>query len=196
MESLTKDKEFVLASSSQTRIELMKKYAKKFIAVSHSVNEAKFKELNLSPEECAKTIARAKAQSVQHIYPKLKIIGCDQVLVCRNKLFSKPNTEKEAIQNLMELQNNVHTLFTSLVIIQNQEIYYEIIKVAKLFFKSTSKPQIEKYVKKNKSAVFSSVGSYKIEENDKFKLVEILSGDKETIFGFPFNEFLKSNKNE
>ena len=59
-----------------------------------------------------------------------------------------------------------------------------------------SKPQIEKYVKKNKSAVFSSVGSYKIEENDKFKLVEILSGDKETIFGFPFNEFLKSNKNE
>ena len=194
MKKLTKDKEFVLASSSQTRIKLMNKYAKNFIAVSHSVNEAKFKELNLPPKKCAQTIARAKAQSVQHIYPKLKIIGCDQILICRNKLFSKPKTEKEAIQNLMELQNNVHTLFTSLVIIQNQEIYYEITKIAKLFFKSTSESEIEKYVKQNKSIVFSSVGSYKIEENDKFKLVEILSGDKETIFGFPFNEFLKSNK--
>ncbi len=194
MGKLTKDKEFVLASSSQTRIKLMNKYAKNFLAVSHSVNEAKLKELNLPPEECVKTIARAKAQSVQHIYPKLKVIGCDQILICRNKLFSKPNTEKEAIQNLMELQNNVHTLFTSLVIMQNQEIYYEIIKVAKLFFKSTSTSEIEKYVKQNKPIVFSSVGSYKIEENDKFKLVEILSGDKETIIGFPFNEFLKSNK--
>ena len=194
MEKLTNGKEFVLASSSQTRIKLMNKFAKDFIAVNHSVNEAEFKELNLPPEECVQTIAHAKAQSVQHIYPKLKIIGCDQILICRNKLFSKPNTEKEAIKNLMELQNNVHTLFTSLVIIQNQEIYYEITKVAKLFFKSTSKSKIEKYVKQNKSIVFSSVGSYKIEENDKFKLVEILSGDKETIIGFPFNEFLKSNK--
>ncbi len=193
MKELTKDKEFVLASSSQTRIKLMNKYAKNFIAVNHSVNEAKFKKLNLPPEKCAQTIACAKAQSVQHIYPKLKIIGCDQILICRNKLFSKPNTEKEAIQNLMELQNNVHTLFTSLVIIQNQEIYYEITKVAKLFFKSTSESEIEKYVRQNKSIVFSSVGSYKIEENDKFKLVEVLSGDKETIVGFPFNEFLKSN---
>ena len=193
MRKLTKDKEFVLASSSQTRIKLMKKYAANFIAVNHCVNEAKFKELDLPIEECVRTIARAKAQSVQDIYPKLKIIGCDQILICRNKLFSKPNTETEAIQNLMELQNNVHTLFTSLVIIQNQEIYYEITKVAKLFFKSTSKSEIEKYVKQNNSIVFSSVGSYKIEENDKFKLVEVLSGDKETIVGFPFNEFLKSN---
>ena len=55
---------------------------------------------------------------------------------------------------------------------------------------------IKKYIKKNKSAVFSSVGSYKIEENDKFKFVEILSGDEETIVGFPISRFFKETKGD
>ena len=75
-------------------------------------------------------------------------------------------------------------------------IFYETVKKAKLFFRSTTESEIKKYIQENKTAVFSSVGSYRIEDNKKYNLVEILSGDNETIIGFPIKNLLEKFKNE
>ena len=196
MKVLTKNKELILATSSQTRINMMKTYEKNFIIKAHTVDETKLKKQNIPVIDCVRNMAEAKAKSLEHIYPDHKIIGSDQMLVCRNEIFNKPKSENQAIENLMKLQNNVHSLYSAIVVIQNKHICYELVREAKLFFKSMSEDDIKKYIKKNKSAVFSSVGSYKIEENDKFKFVEILSGDEETIVGFPISRFFKETKGD
>ena len=51
--------------------------------------------------------------------------------------------------------------------------------------------EIENYVEKNPLAVFNSVGSYKIEDNHKHNFVKIITGDRETILGFPLKGFLR-----
>ena len=108
---------------------------------------------------------KEKAISIKNLYPKHKIIGSDQILVCRDQIVSKPKNEEEAIRNLMLLQNNVHILVSAVSVIFGDKIFYETVKVAKLFFRSTTESEIKKYIQKNKTAVFSSVGSYRIEDN-------------------------------
>ena len=188
--------DIVLASSSPTR----KKYIKKFIPnckiCHHKVREQEIKRKQLSPRICASLLAKEKALSIKNLFPKHKIIGSDQILVCRNKILSKPRNEEQAIRNLMLLQNNVHVLVSAVSVICNDKIFYETVKKAKLFFRSTTESEIKKYIQENKTAVFSSVGSYRIEDNKKYNLVEILSGDNETIIGFPIKNLLEKFKNE
>ena len=54
----------------------------------------------------------------------------------------------------MLLQNNVHILISAISVIFCGKIFCETIKIAKLFFKSTTESEIHKYVKENKEAVF------------------------------------------
>ncbi len=183
--------DIVLASSSSTRIEYIRKFIPSCKVCHHKVNEEEIKKNQECPRICASLLARKKALSIENLYPKYKIIGSDQILVCRNKIFNKPRNEEDAIQNLMLLQNNVHILISAISVIFCGKIFCETIKIAKLFFKSTTESEIHKYVKENKEAVFSSVGSYRIEDNKKYNLVEVLSGDNETIIGFPIKNLLE-----
>ena len=90
----------------------------------------------------------------------------------------------------MLLQNNVHILISAISVIFVEK-YFRNNKNSETFFKSTTESEIHKYVKENKEAVFSSVGSYRIEDNKKNNLVEVLSGDNETIIGFPIKKFIR-----
>ena len=65
-----------------------------------------------------------------------------------------------------------------------------------LFFANISRNDIELYVKNNKKTVLTTVGSYKIEENSKYKFLRVIEGDRETILGFPIQDLIKKIKNE
>ena len=57
--------------------------------------------------------------------------------------------------------------------------------------KNISEGDIDVYLTKNKETALSCVGSYKVEENEKYNFLEIIEGDMETIMGFPINNFLE-----
>ena len=42
----------------------------------------------------------------------------------------------------------------------------------------------------------SCVGSYKIEDNNKYKFLEIVKGDEESIVGFPIKKFIQKIRKE
>ena len=67
---------------------------------------------------------------------------------------------------------------------------------AELSFRRASDAEINDYIKKNRVTAISCVGSYKIEENKKYKFIKILKGSKESIIGFPLKKFLGSIKKE
>ena len=123
-------------------------------------------------------------------YPENIVIGSDQILICEEKLINKSQSFLEAKKNLINLRGKKHKLISSTYVIKNTKFYSEETKEAELLFKNISQKKIEDYLKENKD-VLMSVGSYRIEDNNKYNFLEVLRGDHETIIGFPL-EKLKS----
>ena len=131
-----------------------------------------------------------------HKYEEELIIGSDQLLVFRRKIISKPKSLKEAQKNLLRISGKEHTLLSSVYVIKRKRHYFNEVKKARIFFKLLTEDEIEEYVEKNKKTVLSTVGSYKIEENQKYNFVKILSGDMETILGFPVKSLIEKINQE
>ena len=192
----TKLSKVILASSSEVRKIMLKQYFSKVINVPHKAEEEKYKKQKKKPEEIVLRIAKEKALSVLKDYPNETIIASDQILVFEDKVFSKPKSLEEATKKLLLLRNKTHKLYSSIYVIQKGKLYYQQVKEASLFFANISQNDIELYVKNNKKTVLTTVGSYKIEENSKYKFLRIIEGDRETVIGFPIQDLIKKIKNE
>ncbi len=198
MTNLEKSPQIILASSSETRIKMLSKYFKNIIIEKHNVDEERTKKKfkNLDPISLVKKLARLKAESILSQYTNKLIISGDQILVCENKILSKPNNLDEALQNLKFLVGKDHFLYSAIHVINKNIFFYEELKYAKLFFKKKKKEILKNYLNQNKSTALNSVGSYKIEENKRHNFIDIKEGDLETILGFPLKGFLKKFKSE
>ena len=195
-EKCTKLSKVILASSSEVRKIMLNQYFSKVIIVPHNAEEEKYKKQKKNPEEIVLRIAKEKALSILENYPNETIIASDQILVCENNLLSKPKSLEEATKKLLFLRNKTHKLYSSIYVIQNGKLYFQQVKEATLFFANISQNDIELYVKNNKKTVLTTVGSYKIEENPKYRFLRIIEGDQETILGFPIQDLIKKIKNE
>ncbi|GIR25395.1 MAG: Maf-like protein [Alphaproteobacteria bacterium] len=195
-EKYTKLSKVILASSSEVRKKMLNKYFSTVINVPHKADEEKYKKQKKNPEEIVLRIAKEKALSVLENYPNEIIIASDQILVCENKVLSKPKSLEEATKKLLFLRNKTHKLYSSIYVIQKGKFYFQQVKEASLFFANISQNDIELYVKNNKKTVLTTVGSYKIEENSKYKFLSIIDGDLETILGFPIKDLIKKIKHE
>ena len=190
----TKFSKVILASTSEVRNEMLNQYFSEVIKVPHSAEEEKYKRLKKTPEEVALRIAKEKALSVIENYSNEIIIASDQILVCENKVISKPKSLEEATKKLLFLRNKVHKLYSSIYVLKNGKLYFQQVKSASLFLANIAQKDIEVYVKNNKKTVLTTVGSYKIEENSKHKFLSIIEGDLETILGFPIKDLIKKIK--
>ena len=114
----------ILASSSQTRIEQLKKYFKKFVIQRHLIDENKFKNLKLEPEKIVEELAKNKAYSLKKFFPEDIIIGSDQILVCSKRILSKPKNLEKAIENLLFIRNKEHILISSTYVIKKSRFFF------------------------------------------------------------------------
>src|SRR5699024_8730226 len=77
-------------------------------------------------DEQSKGVAYQKALDVfNNTQGDRAIIGADTIVVKDNKVFGKPTDRKEAIKMLKELQNDVHTIYTSLAILIEEKGQYK-----------------------------------------------------------------------
>ena len=189
----TEHKQVILASSSQTRINYIKKYFDRVLAVKHRVQESNIKKKNaeLSFKDLVEFLSKKKAESIMDEYPQSIIIGSDQVLVCDGKVINKSNSLSKAKENLINLKGKKHILISSTYVIKNKKFYFKETKEAEILFKNVSKRKIEEYLKEKKEDVLMSVGSYRIEDNSKYNFLTVLRGDHETIIGFPLKNLIK-----
>ena len=192
----TKFSKVILASSSEVRNKLLNQYFSEVINVPHNAEEEKYKRRKNPPHEIALKIAKEKALSVLADYPNEIIIASDQILVCENKIISKPKSLEDATKKLLFLRNKVHKLYSSIYVMQKRKFYFKQVKMASLFFANITQDDIKLNVKNNEKTVLTTVGSYKIEENSKYKFLNVIDGDQETIIGFPIKDLIKKIKNE
>lgn len=193
MKLSTKYQQIILASSSQARIEYLKHQKISFQIRPHKIDESIIKKKKIPFTKIVEMLAKSKAQSVIEKKDEI-IIGSDQILICESKLIDKPRTINEAKQNLIFLRNKEHKLISSIVVICSDDVVFKETKEAILQMRNISDNDIEIYLAKNKQTALNCVGSYKIEENNKYNFLEIIEGDLETIIGFPANKFIESIK--
>ena len=195
---ITFNQQVVLASSSKTRQEEISKYFKKVVYFKHKINEDQEKKKNadLNAKDLAFHLARSKAISGGIKYKNKLVIGCDQTLECNKKIFSKPNSLIKAKKNLEELSGKKHKLFTCIYVLKNFREYFVEETFAELFFNKVTSLEINNYVERNKETALSCVGSYRIEENEKYNFLNVLKGNKESIIGFPLEKLLRKIRKE
>ena len=186
-----KSSQIILASSSKTRLKILKKYSVIVEAKPHKVNEREIKKKmkNVEPSKIVSSLAKLKAESLSDNFTNKIIIGSDQILVFKNKIYDKPQNLEQATNNLLKLQGNEHMLISSIYILKNKKFIWKTTQKAKIFMKKCSVQQIKEYVSLNSKIVLDTVGSYKIEDN-VLKNIIVLKGNKETVQGFPIKNFI------
>ena len=182
--------QIILASSSKSRIEYLKRKKIEFEVRPHKIDERIIKRKKITYINIVDELAEAKARSVVERENEI-IIGSDQILICEERLIDKPETISEAKNNLLFLKDKQHKLISSVAVIYNETIIFRETKDATIKMKNISEVDIDEYLIKNKQTALSCVGSYKIEENEKYNFLDVVQGDMETIIGFPVNNFIE-----
>jgi len=182
--------QIILASSSKSRIEYLKRKKIEFKVRPHKIDEKTIKKKKITYIKIVEELAEAKARSVVERENEI-ILGSDQILICDDKLIDKPETISEAKNNLLFLKDKEHKLMSSVAVVYNKSIIFRETKEAILKMKNISEADIDKYLSENKQTALSCVGSYKIEENKKYNFLEVIKGDMETIIGFPVSNFIE-----
>ena len=187
-------KDFILASSSAIRISILEKYSIPFKHLRPTCNEDELKENNrhLSPTDLSTFLAKEKALSISKDHQDALVLGCDQICLFHTKIFEKPGTRENAINNLKELRSNEHLLIGSYVFVKNDEVISSKLIKTSMIMRNLTDHEINAYVDEDKP--FNSCGSYMFEKNG-YKLFKETNGSLEAINGLPFNE-LKETINE
>ena len=112
----------ILASASGIRARLLREAGVRFGVRPPDVDEPKIKAglhaSGVANEAFADALAEAKALDVSNASPQALVLGCDQVLVCGDRLFDKARDTAEARQTLAFLRGKDHYLISACVLAQ------------------------------------------------------------------------------
>ncbi|MFI3251950.1 MAG: Maf family protein [bacterium] len=179
---------YILASSSPRRKELLDKTNIEYKIVVKDIKEV-FPERG-GPGDKIKKVALDKAMAVFSDHPDDIVIGADTGVVICNDILGKPEDDIHAMEMLMRLNANTHSVITGVAIVSKYGVinFYEESKVT---FKANKPEEIKKYVFTLEPR--GKAGAYAIQGDGKF-LVESYTGDLDNIIGLPVARLLEELK--
>jgi septum formation protein len=160
-----------------------------FTTVAPEINEDEVKA-GMSPKAAAvgravaEHLAERKALAVSAHHPGALVLGCDQVLVCEGKLFSKAMDAAEAGAALRALRGRTHELISAAVLAKDQAVIWRCTDVARLGMREFSDAFLRDYLQEELPEILGSVGCYRIEGRGA-QLFAHIEGDQFTIRGLP-----------
>jgi septum formation protein len=173
--------DFVLASASPRRRELLARIVPAFRVVPSLVDETSIRESD--PAAFAVAAALLKALDVGERNPSSLILAADTVVNLDGEIFGKPAHLEEARATLRKLSGRTHRVITGVALLHKDEgrslTAYEESFVR---FRRLDETAIESYL--DTEGHMDKAGSYAIQEvNDAF--VEELVGDYDNVVGLP-----------
>ena len=180
----------ILASQSPRRKELLTKMGIDFDIIVSNVEEKVDK--NTKIEDIPVNLAKIKAQSVfDTIKGDKMVIGCDTIVVYRNKIFGKPKNESDAKHTLKLLSGRTHKVITGLYVLveRNNKVYsYKSTTITKIKMSEMTDSIIDKYIKNGEP--MDKAGAYGI-QGIAGMFVEEVIGNYDSVIGLPTNELYK-----
>ncbi len=180
--------EILLATSSQTRIQLLKAAGLPFTHAPARIDEeairASLDSEGAKPRDIADLLAEMKARKLAEKNPDAFVIGCDQVLDFKGKAWGKPATPKDALDQLNQLRGQTHHLLSAIVCYHQGEPVWRHIGKAQLTMHDVSDEWLAGYVSRNWETIRHSAGCYLLEQ-EGVRLFSAVQGDYFTILGLP-----------
>ena len=178
----------VLASASGIRARLLREAGVRFGVRPPDVDETALKialrHNGVTNDAVADALAEAKAVNVSTASPQALVLGCDQVLVCEDRLFDKARDTTEARQILSFLRGKDHHLITAAVLAENGQPVWRYQERATLRLRDCSDKFLHSYLKEEGKLVLGSVGCYQLEGRGA-QLFESVTGDFFCVLGLP-----------
>ncbi len=191
----------VLASGSSARRALLTNAGLSFDVSPADIDEAGVQAAHLAaypaadPSAIAGVLASAKARHVSRSKPVDLVIGADQILGCRGKIYAKSPDRDSAQQVLKELRGETHSLHSAVVLARAGDVIWQHVSVATLTMRDVSDAQVEQYLDVAGTGIFGSVGCYHL-EGLGVHLFEHIEGDYFTILGLPMMPLLAALRTE
>ena len=179
--------EFILASSSPRRKQLLTTIISNFDIIPSDIDENKLKKLELNPQKLAEKLSYEKAYSI--FIDKYKenneytVIGSDTLVSFGNIILGKPKDRDDAIRILKLLQGNSHDIYTGTTVIIKKEhsiIFETRVNKSTVYFKNMSYYDICSYV--DTKEPMDKAGAYAVQGIGKVYL-KGYDGDYNSIVG-------------
>jgi septum formation protein len=181
-----------LASTSSTRVALLRGAGVVFEAVGPGVDEAAVKAglvAEAAPaRDVADLLAELKAVRVSGRRPGL-VIGADQTLELDGQLIDKAESLDEAAARLRALRGRTHALHAAVVVAKEGVPIWREVKTARLTVRDFSEAWLEGYLAREGEALLGSVGCYRL-EGEGVQLFDRIDGDYFGILGLPLTGLL------
>lgn len=183
----------ILASASEIRATLLRNAGLGVQIAPARIDEemirAGLEAEDATPHDIADTLAELKAAKVSAKNPGALVLGADQLLELKGRIFSKPETPEEARAQLRALSGKTHRLLSALVVVRDGQPLWRHIAPVRLTMHDLSDSFIDDYVARNWESIRWAVGCYKLEE-EGVRLFSRIEGDYFAVLGLPLIEFL------
>jgi septum formation protein len=178
----------VLASSSETRLRLLRAAGLPVTARSARLDEDAFRRgleaEGASPRDVADTLAEMKARKIAEKTPGAIVIGCDQVLDFGGQAWGKAPTREAARAQLRALRGETHRLLSAVVLYHESQPQWRHLGEARLTMRAFSDDWLEGYLTRNWDSLRHSAGGYLLEA-EGVRLFAEVAGDYFTVLGLP-----------
>ncbi|MBO5277392.1 MAG: septum formation protein Maf [Clostridia bacterium] len=175
--------QYVLASASPRRKELLAECIKEFEIIPSQANEEV--EGNPTPKKLVLYLAKIKAEEVAK-RPENEgkiVVGSDTVVAFGDEVLGKPKDEEDAYRMLKMLSGKKHAVYTGVSFqLQKGGKYYTDTRVDKtlVYFKELSDEWIWDYIRGG--SPMDKAGAYGIQDGG---LVKKIKGSYTNVVGFP-----------
>jgi septum formation protein len=182
------DQPLLLASTSATRLNLLKSASIPVEPMAPNVNErlveADLHDRRLTPDLIALELARAKGSQVSQILRDRLVISADQTLALGTDQFHKPGSREGARAQLLRLSGQIHSLHSAVTCFRGGECIFSDVQSAHLKMRDFGAEFVDAYLDVAGASVTQSVGGYQL-EGPGVHLFESVEGDHSTILGLP-----------
>ena len=184
----------VLASASASRAALLRAAGLAFDVRPAQIDEAAVKRAaradGSSAEDAALKLAEMKTRQVSAREPDALVIGADQVLVCEEVWFDKPNSMAAAREQLLRLRGRAHVLATAVVCHRGGRRVWHHVACPRLAMRVFGDGFLDAYLAAEGSEVLGSVGAYRLEGRGIHLFSEV-EGEHGAILGLPMLPLLE-----
>lgn len=172
------DRDFILASSSPRRFELLRQIGLSFQSIVPFVDETT--ELT-DPIDIVCELSLRKASAVAKNNPLSVVIAADTVVAVDGNVLGKPKNAEDAAQMLRMMSGRSHFVYTGVTVACDGRMETGLCRT-EVFFKDLTEEQISAYVAS--AEPYDKAGAYGIQSRGAL-LVDHIDGDYANVVGLP-----------